>query len=156
MKKQILLSLFVAILSTACDKTPLDGELEQGEYLIFGMSYSECSGNCAILFKLENQQLFEDSVDMFLLSSEIPFHSTALADAKYQIAKPLINNFPNDLLASEKQVYGCPDCLDQGGFYLELKQNGTKRSWRIDTNDEEQSQAIIDYKNRAFDILDNL
>lgn len=115
----------------------------------------ECGGNCAILFKIQNEQLFEDDID-WLVNGTIPFQNTPLETSKYEMAKELVDLFPNELLESEKRTYGCPDCADQGGFYLALKEGDTENIWFIDTANNEQSQIIIDYKNKAWEIMQAL
>lgn len=142
------------IFQSSCEK--FDGELCCDDYLIFGTYYSECPGNCATLYKIEGGQLFEDDIDYFWESEEILFKETALDDSKYEIAKSLVETFPNELLKSDKRVYGCPDCLDQGGIFLELKNGKKVDTWNIDPLDNGQNQAIIDYKTKVWEVMQEL
>ena len=142
-------------MSISCSKEEFDGKLNSNESLIFGKYYFECGGNCVRLFKIENQKLFEDDLD-WGLPEEIPFQPDALENSKFEIAKILIEEFPNELLKDSKRKYGCPDCGDQGGFYIELNAAGDRNVWLIDTWDDEQSQTIINYKNRIAQVLRDL
>jgi len=139
----------------SCKKDSAELILNPDDYLIFGTFYGECTGNCVKLFKIQNNKLFEDDTDGLTLE-EIPFKDKALETAKFEIAKDLIPSFPNDLLASEKRTYGCPDCADQGGVYIALKEGNLENVWSIDMSDEEQSEAIIEYKNRILEVLQDL
>ena len=72
------------------------------------------------------------------------------------IPQKLLATFPSDLLNSEKEIYGCPDCADQGGVYLETGKGNETRKWRIDAADLEQSAQILAYKERLYAIMDSL
>ena len=156
MKKLLpfILLITLPIFQFSCEK--FDGDLDDpGDYLIFGGYAFECGGNCTNLYQLKNGKLFQDNVD-WGLPDNIPFKNTPLDDSKYEIAKVLIDEFPADLLASDKRTYGCPDCGDQGGVYLELKDGRKKNTWLIDNWDDEQNQAIINYKLKIREVLQAL
>ena len=40
--------------------------------------------------------------------------------------------FPNQLLNESETVFGCPDCADGGGLFVQYSKNGNTKSWRID------------------------
>ncbi|MBK9487878.1 MAG: hypothetical protein IPO07_03120 [Haliscomenobacter sp.] len=56
----------------------------------------------------------------------------------------------------EDEVFGCPDCADQGGFYLEIKQGKSTRSWRIDTNDDQIPAYLSAYTAKVGKVVDEL
>ena len=155
MKKLCTLLVALLVLLLSCNKEGFDGNLNSNEYLIFGKFYSECVGNCVNLYKIEDQKLYRDDLN-WGLPDEIPFQSKALDSAKFEIAKILIEAFPTALLKSNKRRYGCPDCADQGGFYIELKENGERNIWLIDVFDIEQNLTIINYKNKIDEVLRGL
>jgi len=155
MKNLLKFTFLLSLLWGSCTKEEFDGQLNAGEYLTFGKYHFECGGNCTNLFKIEKGQLFQDDLDWGLLD-EIPFQSVPLDNSKFEIAKILIEEFPNDLLESGKRKYGCPDCVDQGGFYVELKDGGERNIWLIDVLDDEQNQSIINYKLKIDEILKEL
>ena len=139
----------------SCTSEGNDGQLNSEDYLIFGIFYGECFGDCWVSYKLQNGMLYPDDTE-FPTFEEIPFKKDPLDHSKFEIAKVLIESFPLDLLQSDKRTYGCPDCGDQGGYYLELMEDGKREVWTIDTEDVDQNQAIIDYKEKIFDILQQL
>ncbi len=150
MKNYLFILLAATLFSGACKKGNVD-PTEQIDYLIFGISYGFCPSNCTHLYKLENEELFADDIDIGI-PNPVPFLPTPLPDTKYQLAKDLLTTFPSDLLQSNQAVYGCPDCSDQGTVYIELKYSGTVRSWRLDPLDVGQTQAIIDYRKKIEDL----
>ncbi|MEO1627795.1 MAG: hypothetical protein AAFV25_21785 [Bacteroidota bacterium] len=157
--KSILCTALLAtgLLLLGCNKSEENniGPLSEGDHLIFGTFYGECIGNCTTVFKLTSTQLFADDLDQGL-PEDLPFQSDPLEDAKYQSAKMLLDDFPGDLLGSDKRVYGCPDCGDQGGFYFQLKRGEQVDIWRVDTWDEEQSGEIVAYKKAVREVMDGL
>ena len=104
---------------------------------------------------MEDEKIFEDN-DNVGIHTEDWFTNNSLEEWKLELGKSLLDKFPNTLLESEIDVYGCPDCWDQGGFYLRLISEEEDRIWMIDTRNDEQNQEIIDYKNKVNEILDQL
>ena len=153
--KNLLVILCLCLPFTACKDNEEFCQFEDGDYLIFGTFYGECAGNCTVLYNIQNDFLYEDDVEIGI-PDEIPFMSTPLSEEKYLIGVELSTTFPSDLIDSQKDVYGCPDCADQGGVYLELGKGGLFRKWRIDSADDEQSAQIVDYKRRLYMIMDSL
>ena len=155
MLNMILVASLLAV--PACNKDSLgfDGHLDKDDYLIFGIYHGECLGDCLRLFKLENGQLFADDRD-WGFERPIPFMTTPLDESAYHLAEPLFTGFPEALLESDQRTYGCPDCADQGGYYLELRDGGKVNIWHIDTRDEDQGPDILGYKAALQDVLDQL
>jgi len=109
-------------------------EFGNADHLIFGHFYGFCVGEgCIEIFKLEKSGLSEDSLDTFPRKDDfydgnfIPLDST-----KYNLVKYLMDDFPENLLSDETGVFGCPDCADGGGLYIEYYFNGIHKSWIID------------------------
>ena len=100
------------------------------DYLIFGHYYGHCLGEaCVEIFKLTSDGLFEDTSDSYLSSQ---FEFLPLDTEKYEVARGLKQALPAPLLHSTEASFGCPDCADQGGLYIEISSNGERRNWRID------------------------
>ena len=155
MKWYALLLIVILTATTSCKKDSFMLELAPTDYLIFGEYFGECIGNCVTLYKIEDGQLYLDDVD-YGPPTEIPFLEAPLAPEKYEAARNIVDFFPNELLQSDRRRYGCPDCHDQGGIYLELFQEGQRHIWFIDPEDQEQSWAIINFKERLLLIYDEL
>ena len=106
--------------------------LSERTFLVFGHFYGECGGeSCVETFKLTNKNVFEDSVDDYNGQN---FDFVQLDDEQFELVKGLADAFPNELLSTNETVFGCPDCADGGGLFIQYSDNGKVKSWRIDQN----------------------
>jgi hypothetical protein len=143
MKNTLLFTLLVLILAlSSCDKAE-DQNLSQTigdvEHFAFGTFYGYCIGNCTNVFKLQGDALFADKVERGYPDPKTPYQNQSLDVKSVNKAKDLLKAFPEKLLGEDVETIGCPDCADQGGFYVEIKQKGREATyWRIDTNESEQ------------------
>lgn len=152
-----LIGLFIAILFfAACNKD--EGGIE--DYLIFGHHFGMCVGEeCREYFKVTATELieYEDNCTPGMLSSCIP-NSTQLSAAKFAFAQNLIANFPDSLFNETATTIGCPDCADQGGLYLEIKQGDVIRYWDLDHQNSglpTYLHAYADEVKAAIDAINN-
>jgi hypothetical protein len=114
-----------------CTKDKIFDDQNAGDYLMFGHFYGECRGEeCKETFMLHNQVLYEDIADRPEQNSGFKF--VALDKKKYELVKDLWEVVPDSLWYETKYVFGCPDCMDQGGFFVRIKQNQTTKSYYID------------------------
>ena len=144
MNKSILCCILIIniVLFLACSKegSPTDSN----EYFIYGTSFGFCIGNCTHLFKLENGEVFPDVVDR-LNVDELVFSVEADND-QLDVALRLHDAFPNILLDSDQDRYGCPDCADQGTIFIQRKIGDEVRSWFIDTRESKDwSDELKEY-----------
>jgi len=124
----LVMSLFLII---SCNK---DDVSDPFGYLIFGHFYGFCIGeSCIQIYKLEKDKLFEDTKKEYPGYNEFYRGSYVKLDNTYfEQVKDLVNSFPEDLLNEQDTVFGCPDCADQGGLYIEYNFNGIHKFWTID------------------------
>ena len=133
--KTITYSLLASllILAAGCSKEALNPE--KVDYFIFGHFYGECVGEgCVEMFRVKDGILYEDTNDNYPSSSLNSYNGdwVELSSDKYELVKDLIEEVPQDIY-EEDDVIGQPDAGDWGGFYLEIKQDGQKENWLIDT-----------------------
>lgn len=105
--------------------------------LLFGQFNGFCGGEgCIEIFKLEGTTLSEDTNDNYPTIDTAPYDGdfVALAPEKYDLVKTIINEIPEQLLDESNQVFGCPDCADQGGYYLEYIKDGVHQYWLFDAD----------------------
>ncbi len=141
----LLLSLSILSFAT-CDKEQ-PTVLDENDFLIFGHFYSECDGEyCVETFKLTYDQLFEDLNDNY---PGTDFDFVVLPDEKFEQVKDLPHRLPHELLTTEEDYFGCPDCGDQGGLLIQYSQNGNLKSWKID-------QAKRDIPSYLHGFVDNV
>ncbi|MFY0672178.1 MAG: hypothetical protein JXQ87_02160 [Bacteroidia bacterium] len=152
-----LLILFAGLLPSCQDKIEQNSE---PEYIIFGHFYGMCAGEeCVELFKISNNELFEDSKDNYPSNTEFAkTNFSKLEDAQRQKTTNILSEFPITLLNDVEPSLGCADCHDQGGLYLEYKKGKTRKFWIIDndkTNVESYLHNYIDEINRVISEINN-
>ena len=154
----ILILLTTLFLFNSCDKDD-DCQVvsEENIELIFGTDYGFCVENCTQLFLLKNDSLYADDIDKGV-PAEIPFLATPMPAEKYEIAKILIANdvFPAALLNETNDRIGCPDCADQGGYYIEWRSTTERKKYFIDTNEEALSEYLKPYVQKVREVMEKL
>lgn len=155
MKKFILILSFIGVL-LSCDTKDNGVELNANDFLVFGHFYGECQGeDCVETFKLTAENLFEDSADDYN-GQNLDF--TELSNEKFELVKDLKDAFPNQLLSESETTFGCPDCADGGGLFIQFADNDSTKSWRIDQNKDNvpsYMRGFIDKVNEKIALLNN-
>jgi hypothetical protein len=158
MKKLILMLSIIGVL-LSCEKTDeVDNGivLTESDFLVFGHFYGECGGEgCVETFKLTSENVFEDIIDDYS-GQNLDF--TELSNEKFELVKDLKDGFPNQLLSASETIFGCPDCADGGGLFIQYSDNGTIKSWRIDQNKDNvpsYMRNFIDKVNEKISLLNN-
>jgi len=126
------------------------------EYLSFGHLYGLCQGEeCVEIFRIDESGVFEDTKDEYPSRSEAYKGDFSLkVDIDPASFELLITTFPEALLNEEEVVLGCPDCADQGGYYIEIaKLEGTKRFWILDTNKSSVPAYAHAYMDSIFEAI---
>lgn len=156
---KIILMLSIVGLLIACDKndkTDNGIELNANSFLVFGHFYGECGGeSCVETFKLTDQNVFEDTIDDYS-GQNLDF--VALDNQKFELVNDLLDAFPNQLLSASETTFGCPDCADGGGLFIQYSDNGSTKSWRIDQNKDNvpsYMRNFIDQVNAKIAVLNN-
>ena len=99
------------------------------QYLIFGEFYGECQGDdCVKTFKLTKTHLYRDTKKQYGASD---FNFKEMNADLFEKVEGLESHLPLELL-NENETIGCPDCLDQGGYYIEFVHEGHVYNWRVD------------------------
>ena len=146
--KKLFFNLLIAVFFLGCSSNN-DIKSNDDNYLIFGHFYGLCFGEgCIEVFKLTKDKLYEDTNDNYSMSS---FNFEALNNDKFESVKGLTNSFPIKLLSEKEAVFGCPDCADGGGLYLEYSKNGITKSWRIDQVKQNVPQYLHDFMDAVND-----
>ena len=143
------------MLFAGCKKDPA----VNSDYFIIGSYYGECLGDCAILYKAENNKLYADKVKWFYLnvnSSILEFKDSPLSNDKFILVNNLKNDLPNYLRNYPGKIFGCPDCADQGGIYIEIGESGKVIFWNIDTSIANLPEEIKNYIVQCKEVLEQL
>jgi len=109
------------------------------ESAIFGIYCGECGGHCATMIQLQmkDSTVTADSTDSYfkqtIITCTIPIKQKRII----AYAKDIVKHIPASLLTYSQSgaTFGCPDCSDGCGIYVELRDsNGKARKFYIDTD----------------------
>lgn len=151
MKIKIFKLTVIFLLTTSCTKL----NLENLDYFAFGNSFGMCQGNCANFFLIKDKSLYPDDMNYYT-GTTLKFKSEVLPDDDYNLAQKLVKNFPDYLINNPDKTFGCPDCADQGGIHIELKENGLMKRWHFDTNISNLPDEIQDYVREISVVIEQL
>ena len=147
MKIGFLTSIFIGLLFSGCKKGDNSVHISKMDYIIFGHFYGECLGEgCIETFKLTDVKLYEDTLDTYN-GENLEF--VELSSEKFEQVKDIIDYFPTKLLYEKDTRFGCPDCRDQGGVFIQYSENGTIQSWRIDTDKDEIPEYLHSFVDKV-------
>lgn len=165
MKKLSLLSILCLLLAAfSCSQqndddlaAPALAKLGDVDHFVFGTYYGHCLGNCTHTFNLKAGGLFADKVDRGYPEPGMAFEDKSLSKEDIELATKLLKDFPEELYKEEGEILGCPDCADQGGFYLEIQiGKSAPRVWRIDTDDSRIPAYLSAYTAKVRKVVDEL
>lgn len=149
MSKIIYLLLILFAFNT-CKKDPA----LTGDYFAFGVAHGFCINNCADFFLIKKNKLYPDDMEHFW--GKLTFKNTPLPAQKYESANNLKINFPVYLRQHPDTTFGCPDCVDQGRIYIEIKEKGDIMFWNIDPSKNTQPTEIQNYIENMEEVLEVL
>ncbi|WP_417361414.1 hypothetical protein [Galbibacter sp.] len=128
----------------------------ESDYLIFGHFYGMCVGeSCVETFMLTDTSLLEDTKDDYTGKE---FNFKKLSNSKFEQVKDLPDFLPNQLVNEKDSIFGCPDCADAGGLFVQYSENGNVKSWRIDqvkANVPEYLHNFMDKVNEEIALVNN-
>lgn len=112
------------------------------EEIIFGRFCGECGGNCAPMFRLNIMgnvaTLWADYENDYFKGTEyLKFKTDLNKNNKLSIACDILKHFPQILKTMKpgEKTFGCPDCTDGCGIYVEITESGwlpINKKFRID------------------------
>ncbi len=147
MKTIIITLALIGLLFTGCKKSDNSVQVNKMDYLIFGHFHGECEGEeCIETFKLTAEILYEDTLDHYNAEN---FEFIELSSEKFEQVKDLIDCFPEELKKQKDTTFGCPDCIDQGGIFIQYSENGVVQSWRMEKGNIESSVFLNSFINKV-------
>jgi hypothetical protein len=155
--KKLVLSVFVAssLISCRYDEVALD---TKEDYLVFGTFYGMCAANCVNFYLLNKGALYQvDNHNYPNQQHRYDISSlTKLSDEKFNSVKHLLADFPSNLKNETQIVFGCPDCADGGGTYLETSADGEIKYWYIDNSSVNVPPYINEYAKAVRESMSSL
>ena len=129
----IVLIAIAFILLSSCGEDKPTGTYFDRNYIVFGSFYGECIGNnCVKMYKIENGVLSGDHSEFYVWNSFYEGSFFTMPQSEYDLVKKIINYIPPSLLVEPQGNIGSPNSHDQGGLYLELNVNYSRKFWKID------------------------
>lgn len=151
---KFILVLSLSIFFLACNTDNDEVELKYlSDHIVFGHFYGLCKGEtCIETFKINHFALFEDTLDNYQIFDNFSFVS--LPVQKYLLVRDKFRKIP-DLLWKEpdKKIFGCPDCYDQGGLFVQQSKSDTIRSWILDNNPHDVPEYLHDFMQNIKDAI---
>lgn len=162
--KQISLALMLLLSIASCKKeeTATNTTVQR---LIFANYFSECSTNCVTIFALDSAKVQQDTLINTFIPINYVFAGVDLSNDKFVQVKHLLTEIPNELTTTPDKTYGCPDCHDQGGIYIQVEVpveglGGNlilTRKYAIDTdNTTDQNSDILSFKTKILTAIQQL
>jgi len=144
--KQLLYSLVLSVLLVLPSTSKAQ---EKVDNIIFGIYCGHCSDHCATLYSYSREDsttLYVDSTDSYFRRHDSPIVCrTPVHDRdKIQWVRHLIEDVPDDLLygTERSRTFGCPDCSDACGIYVEFMHHQIKYRFYIDTQTSGFSEGM--------------
>jgi hypothetical protein len=156
MRTQLLFFLtFLSLAGCRDGREEMEPQLSDGTFL-FTKYHCFCSGSCISGYRLSNNELFYGT-GQGCDPATLEFETTPLAQADADLAIALRDALPASMFTSPEEIYGCPDCGDWGGYYVEFQQNGgTTRMWRLDTQFSSLPPEVKAFAEKIQQTLDAL
>ena len=132
------------------------------ESFTFGHFYGLCGGEaCVEIFRLTPDSLFEDTLDNYPgINPPAPgvFEFVPLSETKREMAEGLPHLLPSLLLMNADSTYGCPDCADQGGLYVEYQEDeqGPVRIWILDQSAQDLPSVLLPFRDSLNAVIGQL
>lgn len=157
----------MAFMLVSCLNSSDPGEIKRGpvtpgmKYIVFGGYAGFCPSNCATLYKMDltNGVLYVNRPNRFYPGQKdvITFSEVVSDTAARKLAYNLIDAIPQSLQGEVKEaVYGCPDCADQGGKYLEFELGEDIYKFNIDNTTNALPTELQEYNKQFYQVLDSL
>ncbi|MEO5647494.1 MAG: hypothetical protein ABIQ56_03970 [Chitinophagaceae bacterium] len=141
------------------NETGTAGNSNKGiEYIIFGRYCGRCiSGKCAPMYKADflNKKITLDNSSNYTAGKPLAF-TTELPAEKFNLVSKLDTYLPDSLFLTTEKRFGCPDCADQCGIYLEIKKAGKKYDFELDTKASHMNGYIINIATKLQEIINQL
>ena len=162
--KQISLALMLLLSIASCKKeeTATNTTVQR---LVFGTYFGECLTDCVTIFALDSAKVQQDTLINTFIPINYVFAGVDLSNDKFVQVKHLLTEIPTELTTTPNKTYGCPDCHDQGGIYIqvEIPAEGLggnlilTRKYTIDTdNTTDQSSDILSFKTKILTAIQQL
>ena len=107
---------------------------------VYGWFAGECVGNCGTMYQVAEKEFIRDTVSfwkndnrskLLKLEAQQVLENNHKGNFSY-----LQLNIPLMMLLDPRNEFGCPDCHDQGGYYMQFTMLGITRHFQIEKGHE--------------------
>ena len=152
MKKLLCITLLFALLAGCKEE-----EAPQLDAFIFGRWNLLCEGNCIRIYKLDQGKLYVDNMNSFREAQIITYKPTPLGDELTPLAQDLRAAFPEAYMFPRGLDFiGCPDCAEQGGYYLAFENEEGVLWWQVGNVPALWPEEIRPFMQKLITTIDKL
>lgn len=152
MKKLPFIMLLVALFAGCKEE-----EEPQADAFIFGKWNLLCESNCIQIYKLDKGKLYVDNMNSFRDAPIITYKSTPLGNEFATLAQDLRTAFPESyMLPRGLDFIACPDCAEQGGYYLAFENEDGVLWWQVGNIPEIWPEEIKPFMQKLITTMDQL
>lgn len=105
-----------------------------------GWFAGECKGNCGTMYKVTEKHILKDTTTYWLYNKSDKNLKIEAQQLLENDDEGNYNNFklniPLIMILDPRTQFGCPDCTDQGGYYLQFTMLGMTKHFRVDKGHE--------------------
>ncbi len=140
-KTYTLLLIAGIILITGCNKNTEYNDNPPGNYIMTGYISGFCAVPCSYFYKAQNNQLKMSGAVRYY-NDTTSFNNTGTT-AEYNLVQSIEALIPDTLYTLNNQSFGCPNCHDQGGYYLTVSKNNQLYKWQLDPDVVDSSNHFL-------------
>jgi hypothetical protein len=112
----------------------------QPKRVAYGHYAGECVGNCGTIYEVTNKFINIDTTSFWQTQddlSKLQIQRQRFLEKNDEIDLDIKRiSVPLIMLLDPRTIFGCPDCHDQGGYYLDFTMFGVRRHYQIDKESE--------------------
>lgn len=124
------------------------------EYMIFGRYCGRCiSDKCAPMYKIDFiKKLLLDNSSNYVRAQPFDF-SKELTVEQFNMVSKVDTSMPDSLFLTSETRFGCPDCADQCGIYLEINKGGKKYAFELDNRISNMNGFIVNIATQLQEMI---
>ncbi len=108
--------------------------------VVIGHFAGMCIGNCGTMYEIGEKVIARDTTSFYKSYNDLSKFSVEHQEISEQDDEGDYNDLklgvPLIMLFDPRNRFGCPDCRDQGGYYLQFTMFGLTRRFQIDPGHE--------------------
>ena len=147
--------LCAVALVSACSDDDAPLHIIEPEYVVFGQYSGGESSEEFNMYRVTRTEMEREALALPFALLDYDFEADeAMSPGDLSNAQQVIDLIPDVLLQTETTTFGCPDCHDQGGYYLEYGDGTRSHKLLIDIEDtDDQPEELVQFKNALATLI---